>query len=354
MKKPITCLIILFVSGLFLLTSGCQSSSASGSGESSTLNVYNWGEYIDLEILDSFTEETGISVVYDTYATNEDMYTKIKNGGASYDIAIPSDYMIERMINENLVEPLNLGNIPNFKCIDQRFTSLAYDPGCEYSVPYMWGTFGILYNKEMVDDVVDSWGILWNEKYKGQIFMYDSLRDTIGISLKYNGFSLNSTDPSELEIAKNSLIEQKPLARAYVGDTVRDSMIGNEGALAIVYSGDAIYCIGENPDLAYAVPKEGSNIWFDAIVIPKGAKNISAAEKFIDYLCRPDICLKNVEFIGYSTVNSETFSMLSDETKSDPAYWPTDDIYDRCEVLSDLGDYIREYDKAWTEVLAAS
>ncbi|MDR1538783.1 MAG: spermidine/putrescine ABC transporter substrate-binding protein [Clostridiales bacterium] len=346
------CFFIFIVSCLLLLA-GCSGNS-SASSEKVTLNVYNWGEYIDMSILDSFTEETGIAINYDTYANNEDMYTKIKTGGASYDIAIPSDYMIERMIKEELLEPLDLSNIPNFKNIDDRFTSLSYDPGCVYSIPYMWGTVGILYNKDMVSDPVDSWSILWDEKYADQIFMYDSLRDTIGITLKMLGYTLNSRSLAELEDARDALISQKPIVRAYVGDTVRDSMIGNEGALAVAYSGDAIFCIDNNSSLAYAVPKEGSNVWCDAIVIPKGATHKAEAEKFIDYLCRPDICLKNVEYIGYSTVNTETFGMLSEEMRENPAFWPTDDIYNRCEVFSDLGEFVKEYDKVWTEILAAN
>ncbi|MDR1643247.1 MAG: ABC transporter substrate-binding protein [Clostridiales bacterium] len=349
MKKISSRFCVLIVSCLLLLATGC---SAGGAKENLELNVYNWGEYIDLSILDTFSEETGITVNYDTYANNEDMYAKLKSGGSSYDIAIPSDYMIERMIREDMLLPLNLENIPNFKNIDQRFKSLDYDPGSAYSIPYMWGTLGILYNTAMVTDPVDSWNILWDEKYSGQIFMYDSLRDSIGVALKKNGYSLNTKNLDELEIAKQDLIKQMPLVRAYVGDTVRDSMIGNEGAMALVYSGDASYCIGENPDLAYTVPKEGSNIWFDAAVIPKGATNIQAAEKFLDFLCRPDICLKNVEYIEYSTVNSETFKMVSEEMRNDPAFWPTDEIYDRCEVFVDLAELSNAYVEAWTEILA--
>ncbi|MDR1559729.1 MAG: ABC transporter substrate-binding protein [Clostridiales bacterium] len=330
------------------------SCAAGGNADSVTINVYNWGEYIGEGVVEGFTEETGINVNYDTYPTNEDMYAKLKSGGVNYDIAIPSDYMIERMINEDMLEKLDLNNIPNYAKIDKRFNNLTYDPGGEYSVPYMWGTVGILYNTEMVSDPVDSWNILWDGKYAGQIFMYDSMRDTLAVSLKRQGFSLNTKDLTQLEAAGVDLIAQKPLVQAYVGDTVRDSMIGNEAAFAVVYSGDAIYCMDNNEVLSYAVPKEGSNMWFDAIVIPKGSTRKAEAEKFIDYLCRPDVCLKNVEEIGYSTVNSETFEMLPEEMKTNPAYWPPDEIYDRCEVFSDLGDFTDEYDRVWTEVLAAS
>ncbi len=342
---------------IFALVAVCAISltgcSSGGGSSKKTINVYNWGDYIEESILEQFEQETGIHVNYDTYATNEDMYAKIKSGGSSYDIAIPSDYMIEKMRMEGLLEKIDLNNVPNYANIHERFDHLAFDPTNEYSVPYMWGTLGILYNKTMVSDTVDSWNILWDEKYANQIFMYNSQRDSIGVSLKRLGYSLNSKDPNELKLAQAELIKQKPLVKAYVGDTVKDSMIGNEAALAVVYSGDAIYCMGENPDLAYIVPKEGSNVWFDSIVIPKGAQHKAEAEQFIDFLCRGDIAAKNTEYIGYSTVNKVALEQLPAELKDDPTFWPSDEIYNKAEVFIDLGNFIAEYDKAWTEVLAS-
>jgi spermidine/putrescine transport system substrate-binding protein len=338
---------LLTVACLFVLTACAVKDS------SESINIYNWGEYMDEGILDMFTQKTGITVNYDTYATNEDMYTKLKSGGVSYDIAIPSDYMIQRMIKEDLLTAIDMDNIPNYANIDSRFKYLEYDPENKYSVPYMWGTVGILYNTTMVSGPVESWDILWEETYADKIFMYDSMRDSIGITLKRLGYSLNTRDVAELDAAKNELIKQKPIVRALLGDTVRDSMIGDEAALAVVYSGDAVYCIGENPNLAYSVPMEGSNVWFDAIVIPKDAQNISGAEMFIDFLCDPEVCKKNVQYIGYSTVNSETFKLLPQEMVSDPAYWAGDEVFANCEIFEDLGDFVSEYDRAWTEYLAA-
>ncbi|MCL2461984.1 MAG: ABC transporter substrate-binding protein, partial [Defluviitaleaceae bacterium] len=224
----------------------------------------------------------------------------------------------------------------------------------QYSVPYMWGTLGILYNKTMVDGPVDSWNILWDQKYSGKIFMYDSVRDSFAAALFKLGLSPNTTNPDELAAAKDALIAQKPLVLAYVTDTVRDSMIGNEAALALVYSGDAIYCMQNNQDLAYVVPKEGSNVWCDALCIPKNCKNKAEAEQFINFLCRPDIALKNSEYIGYSTVNSAAFDQMDDSVKNDPAYWPTDDIFNRCVYFDYLGDFEKQYAQAWTEVFAAN
>jgi spermidine/putrescine-binding protein len=341
MKK----LVVVCAAALAFLVSGC------GGGDS--ISVFNWGDYIDPEVLTDFTKETGIRVVYNEYDSNEDMYTKIKNGGSEYDVLFPSDYMIEKMLNEDMLERLDFSNIPNYKNIDARFLGLPYDPDNAYSVPYMWGTLGILYNETMVDDEVDSWDILWNPKYAGKIFMYDSMRDSLGVALKRLGFSFNTRSIDELLKARDSLIEQGPLVRAYLGDAVKHSMIGGEGALALVYSGDAILCMDENGALAYAVPREGTNIWFDAVVIPKGAKNKAGAEAFINYLCDAEVALRNTEYIGYSTTNAEAFKLLPEEVQNDPVYWTPDEIYANSEAYIDLGNFIAEYNKAWTEALTA-
>lgn len=335
---------------VFVGFAGCGSDNATATV---TLNVFNWGDYIDENVLTSFTEETGIHVNYETYATNEDMYTKIKNGGSEYDVLFPSDYMIEKMIKEDMLEKLDYSNIPNMQYIDDRFRNPSYDPSELYSVPYMWGTLGILYNTTMVDEEVDSWDILWDSKYAKSIFMYDSLRDTLGIALKRLGYTLNSTNLDELNTAKETLMEQKPIVRAYVGDAVKHSMIGREAALALVYSGDAIFCMDENDELDYVVPKEGSNVWYDAVVIPKGSKHKKEAEAFINYLCDPEIALLNTDYIGYSTVNKKAFSMLSEDLQNNPAYWAPDDVFYSCETFHDLGDFLAEYNKAWTEILAS-
>jgi len=342
MKKIILIFFVLTV----IVFSSCSDPNA--------LRFYNWGEYIDEDILKNFTKETGIKISYTTYSSNEELYAKIRAGSSAYDVMIPTDFMIERMIREGMLEKIDFDNIPNYKYIDDNFKELAYDPTGEYSVPYMWGTNGILYNTTMVDGEVDSWDILWDPKYKDQIFMYSSMRDSFTPALIKLGFSLNTRNIDELAQAKNLLIKQKPLVRAYVGDTVRDSMINGEAAIAIIFSGDAIYCMNENPDLAYSIPKEGSNVWNDALVIPKGARNKEKAEAFINFLCRPDISLRNTEYIGFSTVNAETLKMLPQELLDNPAYWPNDDVYERCEYFLDLGDFVKEFDRAWTEVLAAN
>ena len=278
-----------------------------GTSKNGQVIVYNWGEYIDPEIIDLFEEETGIDVIYEEFETNEIMYPKIQSGAIAYDVVCPSDYMIQRMIENDLLAEINYDHIPNLKYIGDNYMKMSrqFDPENKYSVPYLWGTVGILYNKKMVDEPVDSWGILWDKKYEDSILMQDSVRDAFAVALKYLGYSLNSTDLDELEAAKNLLIEQKPLVQAYVIDQVRDKMIGGEAALGVIYSGEALYCQQENPDLDYVIPKEGTNIWIDSWVIPKNAKNVENAEAFINFLCRPDIAKMNFDYITYSIPNKQ-------------------------------------------------
>ncbi|MDD2481516.1 MAG: spermidine/putrescine ABC transporter substrate-binding protein, partial [Lutispora sp.] len=316
------------------------------------LKVYNWGDYIDQSIIEDFEKKYNIDVVYDEFATNEEMYAKIKAGANDYDILVPSDYTIKRMIDEDMLHKLDMNNIPNYEYIDERFKNLAYDPNNEYSVPYMWGTVGILYNKTMVEEPVDSWKILWNEKYNKQILMLDSLRDSIGITLKMLGYSLNTKDDKELNDAKEMLIKQKPLVLAYVGDEVKDKMIGGEAALAVVWSGDAVYMKRENPDLEYVIPKEGSNIWFDAVVIPNSSERKKEAELFINYLCDSEVAFKNADFIGYATPHVEAIKKLPMELTSDKSAYPEDSDLKNSEVLEDLAGSLTKYDRIWTEVKA--
>lgn len=324
---------------------------ASGCGKKKTeLNVYNWGDYIDESVLKEFEKKYDIKVNYDTFTTNEDMYVKVKAGGSSYDVLVPSDYMIKRMIDEDMLSKLDFSNIPNYQYIDTRFRDLGYDPQNEYSVPYMWGTVGILYNKKLVSEKPDSWKILWDKKYAKQILMLDSQRDSIGITLKMLGYSLNSKNTAELEAAKKALIEQKPLVLAYVVDEVKDKMIAEEAALAVVWSGDAVYCMRENPDLDYIIPKEGSNLWFDAMVVPKDAPHKKEAELFINFMCETNTAFKNADYIGYSSPHTEAVKQLPEEvTQNRSAYPLAEDLADS-EVFVDLGSMMKDFDRIWTEV----
>ena len=316
--------------------------------------VYNWGEYIDPEVLTMFEEETGIDVIYEEFETNEILYPKVSSGAIAYDVVCPSDYMIQRMIENGLLSEINYDNIPNIKNIGQQYMdqSRQFDPENKYSVPYCWGTVGILYNKTMVDEPIDSWSVLWDPKYKDNILMQDSVRDAFGVALKYLGYSLNSTDLDELTEAKNLLIDQKPLVQAYVIDQVRDKMIGNEAAIGVIYSGEAIYTQKENPNLEYVIPKEGSNIWIDSWVIPKNAENKENAEKFINFLCRPDIALKNFEYITYSTPNDAARALIEDEDiRNSEIAFPDLSQYDNLETFQYLGTEADQmYGDLWNKV----
>ena len=344
---PVT-ICILFIGG------GFYYAEESGVVNDDKLVVYNWGEYIDPEVLTIFEEETGINVVYEEFETNEILYPKVSSGAIAYDVVCPSDYMIQRMIENDLLTEINFDNIPNIKNIGKQYMeqSRQFDPENKYSVPYCWGTVGILYNKTMVDEPVNSWSILWDPKYKDNILMQDSVRDAFGATLKYLGYSLNSTDLDELTEAKNLLIEQKPLVQAYVIDQVRDKMIGNEAALGVIYSGEAIYTQKENPNLEYVIPKEGSNIWIDSWVIPKNAEHKENAEKFINFLCRPDIALMNFEYITYSTPNETARELIEDESiRNSEIAFPDLSKYDNLETFQYLGTEADQvYGDLWNKV----
>ena len=316
--------------------------------------IYNWGEYIDPEVLDMFEEETGIQVIYEEFETNEIMYPKIQSGAIAYDLVCPSDYMIQKMIQNDLLQPLNFDNIPNAKNIGQVYyeKSRQFDPDNQYSIPYCWGTVGILYNTKMVEEPIDSWTVLWDTQYKDNILMQDSVRDAFAVALKTLGYSLNSTSIHELTQAKDLLVQQKPLVQAYVIDQVRDKMIGNEAAIGVIYSGEAIYTQTENPDLAYVVPKEGSNMWIDSWVMPKNAPNKENAEKFLDFLCRPEIALMNFEYITYSTPNEKARELIEDPAiRNSEIAFPRDSILSRCETFTYLGEDADEvYNQLWREV----
>lgn len=339
---------------LMIITIGSLSACGKSDDEGGRVYVYNWGEYIDPDVVKMFEEETGIKVYMDYFVTNEEMFPKIKTGAVNFDVVCPSDYMIQKMIAEDLLAEINYDNVPNIKNIDPLYLSSAeeFDPGNKYAVPYCWGTVGILYNKTMVDGPIDSWGAIFDEKYKGEILMMDSVRDAFGIALRYLGYSLNSTNEAEINEAKALLKQQYPLVQAYVVDEVRDKMIGDEAALGVIYSGEAIYTQRENPNLEYVVPKEGSNVWIDAWVIPKTAQNKENAEAFINYMCDPEIALKNFEYITYSTPNKAARELIEDEAlKNSVIAFPDETILDRCITYNYLGEEIESlYNEKWNEV----
>ena len=342
---PVVFLVVLF---------GYYSTKTTSTG---SLKVYNWGDYMDPQVLELFEKETGISVTYDEYETNESMYPIIAKGAADYDLICPSDYMIQKMSDEGLLEPINWSRIPNAKNIDDQYFEFArgYDENNTYSMPYLWGTVGILYNKKMVKGPIDSWGVLWDTRYQDDILMQKSVRDAFGVALKYLGYSLNTTDEAQLDEAKQKLLEQKHsgVVQAYVVDEVRDKMIAGEAAIGVIYSGEALTCMEENEDLAYVIPKEGSNLWMDNFAIVKGAKNKENAEKFLNFLCRPEIMKMNFEYITYSVPSSKARELLPDEYKNSTIAFPALDSLKNCEVLKYVGkDGDSLYNQKWKEIMS--
>lgn len=317
-----------------------------------TLTVFNWYDYIDEAVISMFEQETGIRIKYANFTHNEEMYAKLSSGAGEYDLIFPSDYMIERMIKEDRLETLDMNNIPNAAGLMDWLKAPDYDPQGAYSVPYMWGTVGILYNTSMVAEPITSWSALFDPANQKSVFMLDSIRDSLGIALKYLGYSMNTRDEEALEAAKNLLLQQKAdgILKGYMVDEIKDKMVAGEAAMAVVWSGDALYAMDQSEELAYAVPMEGSNVWVDAMCIPKGSKNKALAEQFINFLCRPDIARMNMEYIYYSTPIQAVVDGMTDEQRSDAALNPPQDVIDRCEFFLDISEDMAIYDKIWTEV----
>ena len=366
MKKKI---VITLAAAAVTLTavsiSGCggSGSSESGNKEDNKLYVYNWGEYIDEDVISMFEEETGIQVVYDLFETNEEMYPVIDAGAVKYDVVCPSDYMIQRMIENNMLAEINFDNVPNIEEIGQEYLDISkgFDPENKYSVPYCWGTMGILYNTKRIEELgvpaPAKWADLWDERLSGEILMQNSLRSAFTCALKMLGYSLNTTSEEELAKARDVLIEQKPLVQAYVIDQVRDKMIGGEAAVGVIYSGEMLYIQeavaeqGADFSLEYVIPEEGTNYWIDSWVIPANAEHKENAEKWIDFMCRPDIAKRNFEYITYATPNIGAFELLDDDLKNNKALFPDISGLTSCEIIQYPGDEADAiYNNMWKEI----
>ena len=327
--------------------------SACGDSETITLNIYNWGYFHDPAIERIFYEETGIRLNVEFYSSNQIMYNRIVNQGAEFDVLFPSDYMIERLIAEGRLAPLNWDNIPNAQYLHHYFHHLEFDPQGRYAVAYKWGKFGILYNTTMVYDPVYSWGVLWDERYAGEIYMYYTARDSLGAALKYLGFSQNTTNLAELHAARDLLIAQAPLRPVYSGDQIRPSMVNRGRALATIFSGCAWFAMYQNPELNFVVPVEGTQFFIDAMVIPNTTRHQAEAEKFINFMMRPDIALMNAEWVMYSTTNAAALEKLPEEWRNSQVFWPTGEVFERGEAFRDVGEFREEFYNAFMTVLVA-
>ena len=348
MKKITVLLLALF---LALPLAGCRAEETER-----TINVYNWGEYIDESVLEEFEEETGIHVNYKTFASNEMLYSAIKGGGNNYDVIFPSDYMVARMQEEGMLRVLDYSKIPNAANIDPRYLNPAYDPEQKYSIPYMWGTTGIIYNTTMVDEAPTCWMDLFTTELKGQVLIFDNPRDCIGLALKALGYSFNTTNKDEIAEAADLLIRQKEegIVQAYVMDQIFDKMINNEAAIGTYYAGDYLTMVEENPDLAFVQPEEGSNLFVDAMCIPTCSKNYEDALAFINFMCRDDIVLRNCEETGYSSPSVTAMELMDEEMASDPIAYPGEDILNKAETFGGLpGDTLTFYDHEWIRICLA-
>jgi len=355
LKKLAVLLMTLLVLSVF------PASAVSAADDTVYLRVYNWGEYVSngedgtLDTIKEFERRfPHIKVDYTTYATNEELYAKLKSGAASYDVIFPSDYMISRMIEEDMLVKLNFDNIPNFSDVMDSFKNLEYDPTNEYSVPYTWGTVGIVYNTTMVEEAPTSWEALWDPAYTNQILMFNNSRDAFGIALKKLGYSQNTTEKAKLDEAAEELKEQKSVLQAYVMDEIFDKMQSGEAALAPYYAGDALTMIADNPDLAFAIPEEGTNRFVDAMVIPKGVRYQKEAEQFINFMLETDIAMANIEYLGYSTPQQSVYDQLDEEIIHDGISYPDDTVLAKCDTFINLPDETNDYMKElWVDILAS-
>ncbi|MGZ9586973.1 ABC transporter substrate-binding protein [Paenibacillus marinisediminis] len=333
------------LAGLLALT------ALTGCGEKKeTLNLYSWVDNFDQDMIKKFEEEYNVKVNYSYFANNEELLAKIKAGGSDYDLIQPSDYMVSSMIKQDLLEPLNMNNIPNFQYVADTFKNPAYDPGNKYSITYTSGVTGIAYNTKYVKEDIDSWADLWDEKYKGKVLLLDDNREIIGMALKKAGKSNSSNNDEDILAAVEDLKKLVPNVLAFDTDSIKQKMMQEEGWIGTVWSGDAAFIAAENPDVKFVVPKEGATIWSDNYAIPKGAKNKDLAEKFINFMLDPENSAKNYEAIGYSNPVTEAKKYQSEKYNSNTMINLSEEELSRTEWLLDVGDKIQLYDRLWTEL----
>lgn len=338
MKQIIYSLLGISLLSAILITISFQLERTDQNHSNDSITIFNWGEYIDPAIIQQFEQDTGIRVIYETFDANESMLTKIEQGGTTYDIAIPSEYMIEVMREKALLLPLQKNLLPNMKHLDPYFLNLTFDQQNTYSIPYFWGTVGIAYNPTLLEgQTFTSWNQLWDPRLNNDILLVDSAREVIGMGLNSLQYSLNSTNPSELAEAAVKLQQLKPNVKAIIGDEGVQLMIQKEASVALTWSGQAAQMMEDNQDIEYIIPEEGSNIWFDNIVIPTTASNIEGAHAFINFLLDPKIAAQNAEYVGYATPNLTALQFLDEAIVTDQRFYPNEVVRQRLEVYRNLG-----------------
>ncbi|KRM19913.1 spermidine putrescine abc transporter permease component potc [Ligilactobacillus hayakitensis DSM 18933 = JCM 14209] len=347
LMSGIIVIILLLLFGVFEINHSSQKSTSN-----KVLNIYNWGDYIDPELIKEFEKQSGYKVNYETFDSNEAMYTKIKQGGTSYDIAIPSEYMIEKMKSQKLLVPLDKSKIKGLNNIDPKFLNQPFDKHNKYSVPYFWGTLGIIYNDKYVKPgSIQTWNDLWNPKYKNQIMFVDGAREFMGLGLNSLGYSLNSKNDAQIKEAYGKLKQLTPNAKAFVADEIKTYMKSNEASIAVTFSGEAADMLAENKHLHYVIPKDQTNLWFDNIVIPKTSKNQKGAYEFINFMLEPKNAAKNAEYIGYATPNKKAKEILPKSITNNRQFYPDDEMLNKMEVYQNLGStYLEKYNDYFLEL----
>lgn len=346
MKKLVQAFSIILVVSIGLIFYVNYLNNTQGYSSGNTLTIFNWGDYIDDELITEFEELYGIKVIYETFDSNEAMLTKIGQGGTTYDIAIPSEYTIEKMIAEGLLYEIDHSKIPNLQNIDPNFLDLDFDPANKYSIPYFWGSVGIVYNPEIVGDMeFNSWDDLWDPALKNEILLTDGAREVLGFALNSLGYSLNDTNKDHLREAVDKLNKLTPNIKAIIGDEIRQLIATGEAGVGVVWSGTYQEILWENEDVdfQYVVPKEGSNLWFDNMVIPKTAKNIEAAHQFINFMLDPENAARNAEYVGYSSPNVTALEYMDPELAGDESLYPSEEVIDNLEIYKNLGKEMVSY-----------
>ena len=351
MKGILRIAIIILAVAAILLFVNAKLNEGGGSGGKNSITVYNWGEYIDPDLLKQFEQETGIKVIYETFDSNEGMMGKVEQGGTAYDISMPSEYMIEMMAEKDLLLPIDYNKIPNVKNIDPYFLDLPFDPDNKYSLPYFWGTVGIAFNPTLLDgQTFESWDNLWDPSLRQQVVLVDSARESIGMSLNSLGYSLNSTNLDELRQATDKLKELSPNVKAVIGDEVTQLMVNEEAAISLTWSGQAADMMYENEDIDYIVPEEGSNLWFDNMVIPRTASNIDGAHAFINFMLDAEVAAQNADYVGYSTPNLAALDFMDPEVTGDERFYPDEETRRHLEVYRNLGlEMLGQYNEFFLE-----
>lgn len=338
MKEIVRVAMVIVAVSIILLAINIKLNAGSGGAGKNSITVYNWGEYIDPDLIKQFEQETGIKVIYETFDSNEGMMGKVEQGGTAYDISMPSEYMIEMMAEKDLLLPIDYNKIPNVKNIDPYFLDLPFDPDNTYSLPYFWGTLGIAFNPTLLNgQTFESWENLWDPSLTQQIVLVDSARESVGMSLNALGYSLNSTNLEELQEAINKLDTLSPNVKAVIGDEVTQLMVNGEAAISLTWSGQAADMMYENEDIDYIVPEEGSNLWFDNMVIPRTAKNIDGAHAFINFMLDAEVAAQNADYVGYSTPNKAALAFMDPEVVADERFYPDEETRNHLEVYRNLG-----------------